>query len=1037
MTAWLHVVGASGACAAAAVWLVRDTGLRRRPALWLSLAASLGSLVFTALVSLHIAGESYFRFARHWTLWLGFGAMVLVTWRLTRHHRRQHRFRETLSDVLVGLIVLCATGAASDVEIGRPLDRLAVVLAIDNSRSIELVPNSKQRLRTERLVVEASMREEDLIATVVFGADAVILDPLRPKRQAPSAQQASVARDGTDIAAGLRLALAELPTDASPRVVLISDGVVTRGDAMSAATAAMAADVPIDVLPLEQRTLPDVRIVSLHAPSRAREGETMPMRLVVASPRATKIEVRVYRDGKLIRRAHTQVRQGEDVLRIDEVAKRGGLHRYDVKISAVDPSLDAVAEDNEASAFVRVKGPARALVLDGDPGKTNFIASALQQAGFETRQGGTPSVPTDIAAMATYDLIVMGDIPAASLDPQQIHDLASYVRDIGGGLLLIGGDRSMGPGGYALTPLESISPVSFDLKQDKRRASLAEVIAIDISGSMGMRVGGHTKLQLANEGAARSAQLLGTGDQLGVLHVDTAPIWSVALAPVKDKKAIVTAIRGVSPGGGGIYVDVALQEAYRALEKKSVNLKHVLLFADGADAEKISPAVEAMVDTAARQKRITTSCVALGQGPDTGKLETLSRLGGGRFYIVEDARRLPAVFTQETIAATRSAIVEESFRVTQSGSGSAIAGVDFGAAPPLEGYVVTIPKGRSDVLLRGPENDPILALWSVGVGRAAVFTSDLKTWGAAWTHWSDASRLIAQTARAVSRSGDDSLVNLKSEIVGGQLFLRANVLDENGEGESFRRLLTTVRGPGGFSREVALEPAGGGSYIATLPLTRPGAYLAVARDSGSNRAVATSGAVLSKGEELRPNGSDLAMLDRLSALTGGKRRDTLAGLFHDRGKRRFAYDSVSWLLVLIAAAAMLLMVAARRLAIPTAAYDWLERLRGQARESAQIQDEKEAERRHAAQQTLDKLLSNTSRPSHQASSANVEPQAAPITPLPRVRLSPPSPAAAPSPPPQQKDAPAMSLPPSSRRAAGRPLTAVEILLQRRRKKRRL
>ncbi|MFP6686386.1 MAG: hypothetical protein VB934_16825, partial [Polyangiaceae bacterium] len=367
----------------------------------------------------------------------------------------------------------------------------------------------------------------------------------------------------------------------------------------------------------------------------------------------------------------------------------------------------------------------------------------------------------------------------------------------------------------------------------------------------------------------------------------------------------------------------------------------------------------------------------------------------------------------------------------------AIAGVDIGAAPPLEGYVVTIPKGRSDVLLRGPENDPILALWSVGVGRTAVFTSDLKTWGAAWTHWSDASRLIAQTARAVSRSGDDSLVNLKSEIVGGQLFLRANVLNEDGEGESFRRLLTTVRGPGGFSREVPLEPTGGGSYIATVPLTRPGAYLAVARDSGSNRAVATSGAVLSKGEELRPNGSDLAMLDRLSALTGGKRRDTLAGLFHDRGKRRFAYDSVSWLLVLIAAAAMLLMVAARRLAIPAGAYDWLERLRGQARESARIQDEQEAERRHGAQQTLGKLLSNTSRPSHQASSANVEPQAAPMTPLPTVWPSPPSPATAPrARAPQQNDAPAVSLPPSSRRAAGRPLTGAEILLQRRRKKKR-
>ena len=153
--------------------------------------------------------------------------------------------------------------------------------------------------------------------------------------------------------------------------------------------------------------------------------------------------------------------------------------------------------------------------------------------------------------------------------------------------VLVGGDRSMGPGGYSKTPIEEVSPVSFDLKQEKRRASLAEVIGIDISGSMAARVGKQTKLELANEAAARSAALLGAGDYLGVEHVDTRVNWSVPLGPVKNKKAIEAAIRSVGPGGGGIFVDVTLDEAYAALKKTQVNLKHVLLFADGAplDAE--------------------------------------------------------------------------------------------------------------------------------------------------------------------------------------------------------------------------------------------------------------------------------------------------------------------------------------------------------------------------------------------------------------------------------------------------------------------
>ena len=96
-----------------------------------------------------------------------------------------------------------------------------------------------------------------------------------------------------------------------------------------------------------------------------------------------------------------------------------------------------------------------------------------------------------------------------------------------------------------------MSPVSFDLNQERRRASLAEVIAVDYSGSMAMSAGANTKLELANEAAVRSAELLGAGDRLGVMHVDTAVQWTVPLGPVLDKAKIAHDIRAVGPGGGG------------------------------------------------------------------------------------------------------------------------------------------------------------------------------------------------------------------------------------------------------------------------------------------------------------------------------------------------------------------------------------------------------------------------------------------------------------------------------------------------------
>lgn len=885
-----------------------------------SLPALYVGLTWIALISDH-----YLRLARPWAALLCLFACTFAALRLAGHRVRQEAWRTHLGDFFAMAAAFLCCMAASGPELGRPLDRLTILVAVDRSRSIDLVPNAEKRVTQELSVAELGMREDDRIGTVVFGADAATEDPPRPKSDLPAPQKISIGRDGTDIASAIRRSLAEIPSDSAARIVLLTDGVATRGDTMSAAAAAVAAQLPLDVVPLEQRVVPDVRVVALRAPTRADEGEILDLRLVTASTAPAEIEVRLSRDGVPIAKATAKIAAGEDVLRIREKAPGAGLHRYDVAVTALDPKLDQAAEDNEGSAFVRVRGPAVALVLDGDAGKTAFIAKALSEAAFRVDQGTGTDVPTDLGAFANYDLIVLSDVRASDLSPAQLDAMASYVRDLGGGLILMGGDRGFGPGGYARTPVEEVSPVSFDLKQERRRAGLAEIIGIDISGSMAAMAGAHTKLELANEAAARSASLLGAGDMLGVEHVDTVVKWSVPLAPVTDKAAIEKAIRSVGPGGGGILVDITLEAAYAALDKVTVNLKHTILFADGADAEQMGPRVHTMVADALR-RGITTTVVSLGNGSDVPELEKLSRLGNGRFYLIEDAQRLPAVFAQETVLAARSAIVEKSFSVSQGPGSSITAGVNFGEAPNLGGYVVTIPKGRSTVLLTGPESDPILAVWSAGIGRSAAFTSDLKDrWGTAWTRWPGAARLIAQVARDVSRKGEDARVRVEADAAGGELHVRANVVGDDGRAQSFRRLVVNVIGPDGFTREMPLEATGAGAYAASIPLSRPGTYIAVARDELGGQAVGTTGAVLTAGEELRPTGTDMALLNRLTEFTGGKKRDTLAGIFADRASKRFSYKDITQPLIFLAAFGLLFAVSARRLSMPEAMAAWVRR----------------------------------------------------------------------------------------------------------------
>lgn len=1029
-----------------------------RPALLAMMILGALPALYVGLTWAGLLSDSYLRIARPWATLLCLFATSFIALRLAAHKTKQDAWRRHSSDLLAQVAAFAAAMAASGPELGRPLDKLTILIAVDRSRSIDLVPNAATRVTQELTVAELGMREDDRIGTIVFAAEAATEDPPRPKSELGAAQKVTVGRDGTDLSAGIRRALAEVPSDSAARIVLLTDGVATRGDTMAAAAAAVAAELPVDVIPLEQRVVPDVRVVALRAPTRADEGEAIDLRLVTASTAPAEIEIRLSRDGALIAKANTKIAAGEDVLRIREKAPGAGLHRYDVEITALDPKLDQASEDNSGSAFVRVRGPAVALVLEGDAGKGVFIAKALEDAAFRVEQGTGTSVPTDLGGLANYDVVFLSDIRASDLSTGQLDALASYVRDLGGGLVLMGGDRSMGPGGYSKTPVEEVSPVSFDLKQERRRASLAEVIGIDISGSMAAMVGGHTKLELANEAASRSAALLGPGDMLGVEHVDTTVNWSVPLQPVKDKAAIEKAIRSVGPGGGGIYVDITLDAGYKALDTVPVNLKHMLLLSDGDDADQVGPPVRTMIADAFR-RGITTSVVSLGQGKDVPELELMSRLGGGRFYLIEDAQRLPAVFAQETILAARSAIVEKSFSVKRGPASAVTAGVAIEEAPDLGGYVVTIPKGRASVLLTGPEGDPILSVWPAGIGRSAAFTSDLKDrWGAAWTRWPGAARLIAQVARDVTRKGEDTRVRLEADASGGELHVRASVVGDDGRAQSFRRLVVKVVGPEGFARDMPLEASGAGAYSATLPLSRPGTYIAVARDELSGEAVGTTGAVLTAGEELRPTGSDLALLGRIAEFTGGKRRDTLAGIFADRASKRFAYKDTTPPLLVVAAFALLLAVAARRLAMPETMAAWLSRATSRshagASDSTRAEDEPAATA-FALLQARDRARSEREPPRPPAPPGEATPlQASP----PGGRVGPPVPAhlrrpATPRPPPvaavpippgvPRQAPPSTARPPGSAAppAAGsappaaRPLTAAEILLAKRRGKR--
>jgi len=204
-----------------------------------------------------------------------------------------------------------------------------------------------------------------------------------------------------------------------------------------------------------------------------------------------------------------------------------------------------------------------------------------------------------------------------------------------------------------------------------------------------------------------------------------------------------------------------------------------------------------------------------------------------------------------------------------------------------------------------------------------------------------------------------------------------------------------------------------------------------------------AGVVASNLDELRPAPTDRKLLQELSELTGGKVRDTLAGVFAERPTPRRSFrDFTAWL-ALSGALSLLFGVGARRLSapeLPARARAWLRAAR------QRLQRERRAQVAVAGPSTAEVLLrARTARRSNPVSpdvsrggTAPQPPPAtpAPVVPQPAARVAGSALGAPPRPAPAatvQRPAAAPTPGPEGTQAAK---STAELLLERRRQRQR-
>jgi len=743
------------------------------------------------------------------------------------------------------------------------------------------------------------MKPHDRAGLIVFAREPVLVEPLRPKAVFGPPPVPPVT-NATNLERAIQLALSSFPPGDANRIVLLSDGRENVGSVVGAAQAAKQAAVPIYYAPLGLTFAQEVAIEQLLLPPEVKFGEPFYVKVVAHSAKDASGRLSLYRNGEFLGSQVVRLNPGKNVLTYKQALDQAGVHVYQ---ALVEVEGDVIEENNRAIGFTVVRGRPQVLLVDKDPSQATNLAAALRSQHIEVRIAGPDGLPTTMTGLEKYDGLILSNVSSLKMTKTQMTLVRDYVRDQGGGLVMIGGEEAFGLGGLYRTPLEEALPVTMEVKQKIEIPSLAVVLVIDRSGSMAMGMKDNDKvsrLDVAKEAAHLVVDLLDERNEVGVLSFDTEFIWHVPVQPAKDKRAIHREIASVKPGGGTDGYP-AVREAYRALYDRDALLKHVIFLTDGEMPLGNFPS---LIPKMAKD-RITVSSVAIGSEVELRFLADVARWGHGRFYFTEETTTVPRIFTLETQLASKATLVEQPFRAIATHQyHEAIQDLDWSKAPPLAGYVATTIKPAAEQLLMTHEEDPLLAAWRYGLGRSAVFTSDAKAkWGVLWLRWRDFNKFWSQVVRWTLRTDtrQDTTVTVERREERGVVTVDA--IDAKGQFINFLEAQAGVVNPDKSQRVLELEQVAPGRYRGAFPAAAEGVYLAGLsyRQEGRLLGSAISGTVVPYAEEYRKLGVDDVLLREVADLTGGgPLRDPKDAFTVQRRRSRVPWDLWPWLVGLVA-----------------------------------------------------------------------------------------------------------------------------------------
>lgn len=628
-------------------------------------------------------------------------------------------------------------------------------------------------------------------APQVLLADAGLQNP-----QDWPAQWPRVAGTTSNLAAALRWRAGE--DDRRPRWV-ITDGLLD--------VSPLAAEERALALTVAAPAAPDAGVTGLQALPDGR-GVRLQAQVTVTGP--LHITAEFLRGGTLLARRDVILEAaGTQVLSVRDEQMPSAPLLYEVRLAAPRGRLDDWPENDRATILAPAAGPPRVMMVTNRP--------VLPPLPSDTLQVVSPrDLPRSLGELASVQGLVLLDIAAADLGPDAPALLDRYVRQTGGGLLLVGGQHAFGPGGYAGTVLETLAPLS---STPPERPPLRVVFLLDASGSMGEAApggAGQRKFKFVIEGVNAASGLLKDTDLITAIAFGER----TRVLASGEKKAVQTklsaALRDIVPSGP-TDPDQALPLFTDELDAHTM----VILLTDGEIPRMDIPRWS---DALARSKARLT-LVAPPTGP--GTLESLAEKTKAAWLPTNDPTEWPALLRRAVELPILGKARENPVR-WQGVRQESLAGT-------TSRWVETWLK-REATAWAGPVEMPPAA----GAPRAAVVRRGLGQVGALSFAAEGAAyqQLMTLMQQEILAPAGDRRYSASAQRRDGRWVVRVAGHDEQGFFNG-QRLVLDALAAGGASTTLPLEQIGPGEYEAVLPETI-GTFRGIIsrRDNGAGQLVA-------------------------------------------------------------------------------------------------------------------------------------------------------------------------------------------------------